>query len=101
MSAPIRPIATVNPTQLTGQERKLYEAAKGLEAVFMRQIMSTMRSATQSLGGTPEDPARAMYQGMLDDKIATDWSGAQTHGLGMELFLSLRKALGPAAGTTP
>lgn len=57
--------------------------AKRFEAIFVKMVIDSMRKNVEQsdLFGSPEDPARNIYQGMLDSEYAQTLSGSQNFGL--------------------
>lgn len=98
-SSMVRP--TLDTTTMTTAEKELLAAAKGLQGVFLRQVVASMRSATNGLGGTPKDQAASVYQEWLDEKLADDWASRESAGLVTDLFLSLRERLPASQRSTP
>ena len=64
------------PTQPTPDQAKLKKAAQGFEAVFVRQLIGSMRSATgDDNDGLFDSEATKQFQDMADSKTADAMAG--------------------------
>ena len=73
---------TINNNNIEARKAKLREAAKGFEAIFARQLLSSMRSALTDGGMFGSGTTGEIYNDMMDNAIAEQ--------------ISLRSALGLA-----
>lgn len=72
--------ATTDPKSAASQQAKLKSAAQQFEAVFLRQMISSMRSA--SLGdGMFDNQATGQFQDMADAKTADSMSTQGVFGI--------------------
>ncbi|HEX7783699.1 MAG TPA: rod-binding protein [Sphingobium sp.] len=99
-STSLTPATSLTPTQTKDD---LQKAAKAFEAVFMRQMIGAMRSA--SLGeGLTDSSATEQFRDMADARTA-DAMAENGHGFGiaallMKQFESRVAPAAPQAGTT-
>lgn len=77
----------------------LRKAAEQFEAVFMRQLLKSMRAAVPKSGMLDGD-GKKLYEDMLDDQLATRLSG-RPGGLASMIERQLGSTLGLKAGATP
>ena len=77
-------IAPLSPAPLTAaepsQREQLAEAAKQFEAIFLRQMIGAMRSATDGdtlLGSSATD----QFRDLMDARVAEDMAGKQSFGI--------------------
>jgi len=89
------PLAATQDAKPTAEQAKLKSAAQAFEAVFLRQVIGSMRQA--SLGdGMLDNDASNQFRDMADAKMAD--SMAQKGMLG--IADALMKQLGPIAAKT-
>jgi len=82
----------------TGNERAaLKEAAKQFESLFMRELLKSMREATQKSGLTDSE-GEAMGTDLLDQQFAVQLSG-MPGGLSEAIERQLARQMGGASGT--
>lgn len=91
----------IRPTRTTAVDPhvQLRKMAKDMEALFTNQMFQAMRATVSSSEGS-DDPARAMFTGLLDQQIAGLAAQQQTRGLGEALYHQLARRL-DAAGVPP
>lgn len=102
VAANIPPAATAAPAAASPEMAKLKKTAQAFEAVFLRQMIGSMRSA--SLGdGVFDSDATKQFQDMSDAKTADVMAGKGALGIADMLIkqFGARVAAGatPAAGT--
>ncbi len=88
----VEKIARVN-TEMSSQERekleakRLKEACCDFEAILLSQVFQSMRA--NPLAEESKDPAREMYEGMMDQTLASDISRGNSTGLAELLYRQL------------
>ncbi len=104
MTAPIGGLPAAAPAVKAPRaqdEAKLKESAKQLEALFVQQLFTAMRTAVPTDGFLEKGPGEELFTSMLDQTVA-EQVAAQDRGpadLSASLFDALRQRLGPAADT--
>lgn len=73
-SAPVEKPDSVN------QPDPLKEVAKNFEAVFLTQMINSMRQTVQKGGLVPESQAERVYQSMLDQQYAQQMADTEQIG---------------------
>ena len=90
--------AALRQQAATGNERAaLKEAAKQFESLFMRELLKSMREATQKSGLTDSE-GEAMGTDLLDQQFAVQLSG-MPGGLSEAIERQLARQMGGANGT--
>jgi flagellar protein FlgJ len=74
-----RPTASPAPAMSRAEERRLRESAREIEAVFVQQLLKTMRQA--SPGGPLSGTGQRVYQDMMDQELGR--AIAKGGGLGL------------------
>jgi flagellar protein FlgJ len=85
------------PSPQAAEDRRLQEACQAFEAIFINQLLTSMRQSVATDGLIPRGSAEQIYQGMLDQEYADEFARGQTMGLGRSMYDQLRQEL---AGTT-
>lgn len=76
---------TAGRLQAGDREHELRQAAVDFEALFIHQLLSTMRRTVPKSQLFPESPARDIFEGMLDEELAG--ISASAGGLGLSQML--------------
>ncbi|WZL73632.1 rod-binding protein [Clostridiaceae bacterium 35-E11] len=77
--------------QETQDKKKLQEACKQFEAVFLSMLMKDMRSTVQDGGLMPKSNAREIFESMLDEKIAQEATKGPGIGLAQQMYKQLSR----------
>lgn len=72
---------TVVPLDYSRLDKRLVNAARGMEANFMKQMVRTMRNSVQESPETKNNKGLQLFRGMLDDKYAD--TAANQGGVGI------------------
>lgn len=72
-------------------DKKLREACRNFEAIFMNMMYKQMRATIQKSDLLPDDNATEVYQSMLDEEIVSEASKGRGMGLGEMLYKQLSK----------
>lgn len=91
---PIGATLVANPAVTKADERRLREAAREIEAVFVQQLLKTMRQASP-VGGVLSGTGQRVYQDMMDEQLGR--AMAKGGGLGLADML-VRDVLRRQAG---
>ncbi|WP_373489525.1 rod-binding protein, partial [Blastomonas sp.] len=80
--------AAAAPDKSEAQKAELRKAAQAFEAIFLRQMISSMRTATpgDSLFGSD---AGNQFRDMMDSRLADDMAGKQKFGIANMLLKQL------------
>lgn len=84
--------ATGNNTDTSGEDQKLMEACRELEAVFLNILAKEMRKTVPDGGGIKKSQAEELFTGMLDETLAQEASKGGASGLADLLYLQLKQA---------
>jgi peptidoglycan hydrolase FlgJ len=68
------------------QERKLRQACRDFESIFLFNLFKEMRRAIPKSGLLPPSPGKETFQMMFDQKVAEDLS-KQGEGIGLQKLL--------------
>lgn len=72
------------------QDEKVWEVAEGLEAIFLRSMLESMRKTVfQSEDSLNSSNAQAIYRSMLDEQVVELASKRRSFGLGKMIHDSL------------
>ena len=77
------------------EEDRLKEACQGFEAIFMHQLLKSMRAATLDGGLVKKSNAEKIFTDMLDQEMAEIESKNSRNGIADLLFDQLKKTLTP------
>jgi Rod binding domain-containing protein len=81
---------------------RLRAMAHAMEALFLAQMLQAMRATIPVQTETGDAGGRALYESMLDDRIATQAAGRSQRGLGEALYRQLvRRMPGGEPPVTP
>ena len=75
------------------EEDKLKEACQGFEAIFVHQMLKTMRQATMDGGLIKKSNAEKIFTDMLDQEMAEIQSKTSRNGIADMLFEQLKITL--------
>ena len=79
----------------TADKQKLRKACADFEALLTQQMLSTMReSAFEGEGLFEKSYGEKLFQGMVDQEIATKMANGKGSGFGDMLFQQLSKSAG-------
>jgi flagellar protein FlgJ len=79
----------------SSEEERLREACQGFEAIFLHQMLKSMRAASTSMEGElfKKSNAEKIFTDMLDQQYAENMSKNSVGGLADVLFEQLRVSL--------
>lgn len=77
--------ATAADTKSEAQKADLRKAAQSFEAIFLRQMISTMRTATPGDNLLGSD-AGNQFRDLMDSRLADDMAGKQKFGIASMLL---------------
>lgn len=73
---------------------KLKQASHDLEGLFVNELFKAMRATLPEEGGIlGSAPGQDLFQGMMDEKVATLYAGKSDHGIGDALYRQLSRRL--------
>ena len=87
------PAASASPTP---DELRLRKVAQQLEGVFVQQLFMAMRETVPHDGLTSGGAGEEMFQGMMDEHIATQLPDQWENGLAAAVYRQLRGSLNGA-----
>jgi len=73
----------------------LKKACQDFEAIFIQSMFKSMRETIPEGGLFEKDHATEMYQGMIDQEIASQISRRQSLGLADQMYRQMEKLLPP------
>ncbi len=82
-TAPTLDIKTITSKTAADKEAKLQKACKDFEAIFIKQMLTTMRKSVPKSGLFNDGFAKDMYQSMADDQLAKEMA----HSKGIRIVL--------------
>ncbi len=82
---------------LEAKKARLKESAKGFEAIFVRQLLSAMRSTVPGGGMFGDGAAGKIYADIVETSLADVLSERGALGIGDTLYRSLVKRIDPHA----
>jgi len=82
-------LAKIDPDRVAPELR---EAAEGMEALFLDYLTQTMRKTVPKSEMNLEGPGTALYQSMLDSKVAENSAHAGGIGLAAQIIESMESA---------
>ena len=85
--------ATAANAATTAQDTKLHGVAKQLEGVFVLQMYKAMRSTVPTGGLFDGGSGEELFNGMMDEHMATDTPQKWKHGLSESIYRQLREAV--------
>ncbi len=77
-----------------GDEAKLREAANEFEAIFIQQMLKTMRKTSLESEFIKKSEGEKIFRSMLDEQYAIISAKSGSPGLGEMIFQQLRSNLG-------
>ena len=98
LAADARGVDALRATAARDPKAAIKEAAKQFEALFMRELMKSMRQATQS-SGLLDNSTTELGTEMLDSQFAQQMTGLRG-GLSEAIARHLERQMGVAPGTT-
>ncbi|MCT4619039.1 MAG: rod-binding protein [Marinisporobacter sp.] len=72
-------------------DKKLMDACRQFETVFVNMMMKNMRNTIQEDGIIKKSYGREIFEGMLDEKLAEESSKGQGIGLAKNMYEQLSK----------
>ncbi|QZY55538.1 rod-binding protein [Crassaminicella profunda] len=72
-------------------EKKLMDACRQFESVFINMMMKNMRSTIHEDGIIEKSYGREIFEGMLDEKLAEEASKGNGMGLAKQMYDQLSK----------
>ncbi|GHU01022.1 hypothetical protein FACS1894147_00080 [Spirochaetia bacterium] len=78
-----------NKKPVIDKTSKLYESCEALEAFLIKNLLSSMRSTVQKSGLIEEGFAGGMYEDMLYDEYAKDFTKNSSFGFAQTAYLEL------------
>lgn len=82
----------------TMKEKKLRNACAGFEAIFIKQMLRTMREGAPEGGLFGKGFATEMYQAMFDEELAETLAQGKGMGLGESLYKQISGQVRQKAG---
>lgn len=83
-------------SRLAMEKAKLRKATRGVEAIFLRQLMSAMRKSISGEGLFGGGTTGEIFSDMMDDVIAKTLSERGALGIGDELYRKLVVTIDPS-----
>lgn len=74
-------------------DKKLKEASKELEAVFINEIFKEMRKTINKDGLVEATPGREMFESMFDQQVATEAMKGKGYGLADIIYKQLSEKI--------
>jgi hypothetical protein len=90
---PIHRNSTQSPEEISAKKLKLRKAAEGFEAIFIRQLLSTMRSTIPDGGMLGSGMAGNIYGDIIDNAMSETMSKRSELGLADVLYNRLVKSI--------
>lgn len=90
------PIGRANHLAGSGKtpREKLKQASHDLEGLFVNELFKAMRaSVPEGDGIISQSSGGEMFQGMMDEKLATVYASKSQHGIGDALYRQLSRRL--------
>jgi flagellar protein FlgJ len=86
ITTPVLDLKEITPKADTDKEAKLKKACNDFEAIFLKQMLTTMRKSVPKSGLFNDGFANDMYQSMADDQLARDLAHDSSMGIGDILY---------------
>ncbi|MBM7615142.1 rod-binding protein [Alkaliphilus hydrothermalis] len=83
-------VGKINSPQ-TDDQKKLMEACRQFEAVFINMMLKEMRSTVPDDGLTEKSQGREIFESMYDEKLSESMSKGQGIGLAKEMYRQLSR----------
>lgn len=96
MSGPTGPLRRTEAVPGGGLDRehaKLHKAAQDLEGIFIGELFKAMRATVPDDGLLSQAPGQDLFQGLMDDRIASLQSERSKGGLSESLYRQLSRRL--------
>jgi len=90
---PAQNLGGFDPTSKQQEEKRLKEAAKGFEQVFMTQLMAEMHKTVEKSDLFGEGKEEEQFTGMLDQERAKAWSDSGGIGLASLIYEQMKSQL--------
>jgi flagellar protein FlgJ len=82
---------------LNEEETRLMETCRDFEAIFMGELLKSMRKTVPQGGMLANSFGQDVFQSMLDDEYAKQMASSHSTGLAEILFQQLRPKLNPSS----
>ncbi|KFL48142.1 flagellar protein FlgJ [Sphingobium sp. ba1] len=99
MQVTTTPAATAPSGAGTANKAALEKAAQQFEAIFLRQMIGAMRSASLA-EGISDSSATEQFQSMADSRTADALAGSNSMGIAQLLIRQFGERVAPAAPAT-
>jgi flagellar protein FlgJ len=83
---------------VAGEDKRLKDACKQYESVFLNQLMTAMRKTIPKGGimdeggdGEGESNEKEIYDGMMDQEMANAWASSEGVGLANILYQQMKQ----------
>lgn len=83
------------------EDEALKQVAREFEAIFISELLKSMRSTTLESGLFGKDRATKMYREMHDEALAHEMAATDMLGFGKLLYADLRKTLTETVPAVP
>ena len=83
-------VGKINPRP-TDDPKKLMEACRQFEAVFINMMLKEMRSTVPDGGLTEKSQGREIFESMYDEKLSEEMSKGQGIGLAKQMYRQLSR----------
>lgn len=85
----------LNKAQQTKEDKKMLEACKQFETIFINQLFSEMRSTVPKDGMFEESTGENIFKGMLDEEYSKQMADAGGIGLAQMIYQQLKQKTAP------
>jgi flagellar protein FlgJ len=79
--------------QQTKDEKKLKDACRQFESIFITMLLKNMRNTIPEGGYLQKSYPRQVFESMMDEKIAEEITKDHGMGLGQQLYKQLAKTV--------
>jgi flagellar protein FlgJ len=96
MSGPTGPLRRTEAAPGGGLDRehaKLHKAAQDLEGIFIGELFKAMRATVPEDGLLSQAPGQDLFQGLMDDRMASLQAERSKGGLSESLYRQLSRRL--------
>lgn len=91
----VKATKTLSPTIGSGEKKlnraKLKKACKDFDALFMAQMLKSMRQTIPQTGFLGKGPGNDVYQGLMDQELSRKLSQSKGLGLGKVIYRQMLK----------
>jgi flagellar protein FlgJ len=96
-SGPLRRSAEAPGGGMDKQHAKLHKAAQDLEGIFIGELFKAMRATVPDDGLLSQAPGQDLFQGLMDDRMASLQAERSKGGLSESLYRQLSRRLPDAS----